>query len=70
MSKQTDLILWYAPDGSYGVCQQHELGIIALDAITDAEHTMIDEAKYGKRELIDVLDKIAFRIVNEEATNV
>lgn len=65
MSKRSELVLWYAPDGSYGVCQRHEVGIITLDDITEHEHTLIDEAEWGKRDLITVLDDISFRITNE-----
>jgi hypothetical protein len=67
MSKKSDLILWYAPDGSYGVCEKHELGMIRLQDITDEEHDLIDSAELGERELISVLDAIAFRLVNEGA---
>jgi hypothetical protein len=69
MSKRSELVLWYTPDGSYGVCQRHEIGIIRLDDITDEEHYLIDSAESDDHELIKVLDKIAFRIVNEDANN-
>lgn len=67
MSKKSELVLWYAPDGSYGVCERHELGIIRLEDITDEEHDLIDSAEWGERELISVLDAIAFRVVNADA---
>jgi hypothetical protein len=70
MSKRSELVLWYAPDGSYGVCQRHEVGIITFDSIMEEEHRMIDSAKSDDHELIKMLDKIAFRIVNEEVNNV
>jgi hypothetical protein len=69
MSKRSELVLWYTPDGSYGVCQRHEIGIIRLDDITDEEHDLIDSAESDDHELIKMLDKIAFRIVNEDANN-
>ena len=65
MSKQSDLILWYAPDGSYGVCQKHELGMIMLDDITDEEHDRITDAEATGDNILPVLDDIVFRITNE-----
>lgn len=68
--KRSELVLWYAPDGSYGVCQRHELGIIMLDDITDSEHDDITRAEMTGDDIISLLDKITFRIVNEDAKNV
>jgi hypothetical protein len=41
-----------------------------LDDITDSEHDDITRAEMTGDDIVSVLDKIAFRIVNEEATNV
>ena len=65
MSKQSELVLWYTPDGFYGVCERHEVGIIRLDDITDDEHDEIDDNESRERDLVGVLDKIAFRIAND-----
>ncbi len=70
LSKQSELVLWYTPDGSHGVCQRHEVGIIRLDDITDDEHDEIDDNESRERDLMSVLDKIAFRIANDSMKEV
>ena len=64
MSKKRELVLCYTTDGSYGVCPRHEVVLITLHDITEDEHDEIDAA--DEHDLVNVLDKISFRIINDD----